>query len=488
MSSRLRLLLALGAAAAVVLPVGWFWQQSLLPSAYSVMDMGYPDGGSGPALAPHADHHAGQRGGATGATSVTELTEQTAGPPDVRMTLVARAQPITVAGHRFDGYTLNGSTPGPSIEATQGDLVAVTLRNANIADGTTLHWHGLDVPNAVDGVAGVTQDAVMPGESHTYRFVADQVGTYWFHSHQVSHEQVLGGLLGSIVITPKAGIAQDLDVTALAHTYRGNRTLNGRSADQRVAAKPGQRVRVRVINTDNGTLAAWTSTPFRVLAVDGHDLDRPSVVTDRRLAIPAGGRADLEVIVGRTAPARVQIGATTALIIGAGQHTAKPTRPHRTVDLLSYGRPSAEPVAKPTRTFDYVIGRRPGFLDGKPGFWWTVNGHLFPDVPMFTVRDGEDVRFRIRNDSGEGHPMHLHGHHARLLAIDGRTAQGSAIWLDSIDVEPDQSVDIQFRADNPGIWMDHCHNLPHATEGLVAHLMYQGVTTPYRMGDRNRPE
>ena len=67
----------------------------------------------------------------------------------------------------------------------------------------TLHWHGVDVPNAEDGVAGVTQDAVPVGESFTYRFVADQVGTYWYHSHQVSHEQVQGGLFGALVVTPK---------------------------------------------------------------------------------------------------------------------------------------------------------------------------------------------------------------------------------------------------------------------------------------------
>jgi FtsP/CotA-like multicopper oxidase with cupredoxin domain len=147
-------------------------------------------------------------------------------------------------------------------------------------------------------------------------------------------------------------------------------------------------------------------------------------------------------------------------------------------------------VAEPTRTFDYVIGRRPGFLDGKPGLWWTINGHLFPDIPMYVVREGEVVRFRIRNDSGEVHPMHLHGHHAQLLSIDGKPSRGSPIWMDSIDVQSDQEVEIQFRADNPGIWMDHCHNLPHAAEGLVAHLMYEGVTTRYRIGGRaaNQPE
>lgn len=484
MSSRTRTALALVAAAVLVLPIGWLWQQSLTPSAYSVMDMGYVELGSGAPL-PDRPHHGP---GGHGTVSVADLTEHRRGKPGVQVTLTARSESITVGGHRMAGYTLNGSTPGPSIVATEGDLVEVTLRNANISDGTTLHWHGLDVPNAVDGVAGVTQDAVQPGQQHTYRFVADQVGTYWFHSHQLSHDQVIGGLFGSIVVMPKAGIAQDHDVTAVAHTYRGNRTLNGRTTDQPVAAQPGDTVRVRIINTDNGTLSAWASVPYRVVAVDGYDLNRPTPVSDQRLSIPAGGRADVEVTVPRGPAARVQIGASTALVIGAGPAPARPAQPTHALDLLTYGKSDGKPVARADRTFEYVIGRRAGFLDGSPGIWWTVNGHMYPNIPMYMVREGEDVRFRIVNDSADSHPMHLHGHHARLLDVDGRAARGSAIWLDSVDVKPGQRVDLQFRADNPGVWMDHCHNLSHASEGLVAHLMYEGVTTPYRVGDRNQPE
>jgi hypothetical protein len=66
--------------------------------------------------------------------------------------------------------------------------------------------------------------------------------------------------------------------------------------------------------------------------------------------------------------------------------------------------------------------------------WWTINGHLFPDVPMFVVREGDVVRMRISNHSGEAHPMHLHGHHAVVLARDGRSATGSPWWTDSLTV------------------------------------------------------
>ena len=171
-------------------------------------------------------------------------------------------------------------------------------------------------------------------------------------------------------------------------------------------------------------------------------------------------------------------------------------RPRRSpdgdLDLLGYGSPSP-PAFDPDdadRVFEYSIGRRPGFLGGRPGLWWTINGHLFPDVPMYVVAEGDVVKMEISNHSGQVHPMHLHGHHALVLSRDGQAATGSPLWVDSLNVADDESFEIAFVADNPGIWMDHCHNLEHAAEGLVAHLAYEGVSTPFMVGGQalNRPE
>ena len=137
-----------------------------------------------------------------------------------------------------------------------------------------------------------------------------------------------------------------------------------------------------------------------------------------------------------------------------------------------------------------MIDRRPGFLDGRPGLWWTINGGIFPDVPMYMVEEGDVVVFEIANNSGDTHPMHLHGHHAVVLSRDGEAATGSPWWVDSLEVGVGETYEIAFLADNPGLWMDHCHNLPHATEGLVSHLMYAGVTSSFRVGTErdNQPE
>ena len=162
------------------------------------------------------------------------------------------------------------------------------------------------------------------------------------------------------------------------------------------------------------------------------------------------------------------------------------------LDLLSYGTPAELPfeVDDPDRRFEFRIDRWPGFLAGRPGLWWTINGHQYPDVPMFTVAEGDVVVMTIENSSGQGHPMHLHGHHAVVLSRNGQPSTGSPWWVDSLNVADGETYEIAFLADNPGIWMDHCHNLPHAAEGLVAHLMYQGVSTPYQVGGEpgNEPE
>jgi FtsP/CotA-like multicopper oxidase with cupredoxin domain len=252
-------------------------------------------------------------------------------------------------------------------------------------------------------------------------------------------------------------------------------------------------VRVRVVNTDNGPMPVWVSgAEYRLVAIDGTDLHEPGAVADTAVLLTAGGRADLEITVP-PAGARVEMGGSAATLVGPEGEVVAPTRrPPGDVDLLSYGTPAPigfDPAAA-TRSFEYAIGRRPGFVDGVPGLWWTVNGHLYPDVPMFMVSEGDIVRMHITNSSGEVHPMHLHGHHAVVLARNGVAATGSPWWVDSLNVNDGESYDIAFRADNPGIWMDHCHQLVHAAEGLVAHLMYEGVTTPYRVGGpgANAPE
>jgi FtsP/CotA-like multicopper oxidase with cupredoxin domain len=478
---RTRTLVAVVAAVVVLGVPGWLWWTSLLPSRYSVMDMGYVDTGGGPAPAgvvamagmPGAPHGRG----------IATLTDPATGAADVRVTLVARKQKARLAsGQEIDGYTLNGTTPGPQITAVEGQLIEVRLVNESVPDGVALHWHGVDVPGAEDGTAGVTQDAVAPGGAFVYRFRADHAGTFWYHSHQLTHEQVERGLFGALVITPRTPIG--VDAVALVHLYEGRRTVNGLAGDVPVTAAPGTPVRVRVVNTDSGPMRVWPiGADFRLVAVDGREVHGATPLRGTSVEVTAGGRADVEVLAPpQGAGVRVEIGGNAAVVLGTPP--APSPAPATAVDLLTYGTPASfgfDP-ATASRKFAYAIGRSFGFLDGLPGLWWTVNGHQYPDVPMFVVREGDVVTMHLSNTSGELHPMHLHGHHAVVLARDGVAATGSPWWFDSLTVGNGQSFDIAFVADNPGIWMDHCHQLQHAADGLVAHLMYEGIDTPYLVG------
>ncbi len=477
-----RAAIAVVASVSVVGPIGFFWSDSLLPDTYDMADMGYPDYGGGPAGGPNlygdqppAEHY--QYGDEPPAEhnhyagiSVADL-KGPSGPPDVAVTLTTRQS--------GDRYTVNGTSPGPEIRAVQGQLVQVTLVNESVRAGVTLHWHGVDVPNAEDGVAGITQDAVRPGRSHVYRFVARDAGTYWYHSHQVSNVQVRNGLFGALVILPRPDAHHGAVVAV--HTYRGKRTINGVPGVSALADRV-----VRVINTDSVPIRIWASgTSFQVIAIDGRDVHEPSVVENRAVLVTAGGRVDLRL----SRPARVDVGGGAAVAAPGSRAVAQP---RDTLDFLSYGTPAPlgfDP-GRAQRNFRYDIGRRFGFLNGKPGNWWTVNGHLFPDVPMFMVNTGDVVRMTISNHTGEVHPMHLHGHHVVVLSRNGVGNTGSPWWTDSLDVPQDTTFEVAFVADNPGIWADHCHNLKHVPEGLVVHLMYTGVRSSFLVGGpaRNVPE
>jgi FtsP/CotA-like multicopper oxidase with cupredoxin domain len=481
---------------ALVAFVGKAWYDSRIPGTYGVMDYGWVDDGGGSPVDPHAAH--------AGGVPVTSL-HGPSGMPDERFELKARTATIRLAsGRTVNGLTFTGSTPGtpathtgaggPELRVQQGDLVEVVLRNEDVDDGVTIHWHGVDVPNAEDGVAGVTQDAVPPGRSHTYRFRAEQVGTFWYHSHQVSSVEVQQGLYGALVIEPRVKPV-GVDLVGVAHTFEGIPTLNGADSQDWHEAPVGKPVRIRLVNTDS-VLRRFTvtGTSFRVLAIDGTDLHRPGSLRNVALPLAAGGRIDI----GYAQPGRaVRVGidgARAALALSPRRRPVpRETPPTSDFDPLTYGEPASTPVTASSpfdRSFTLEITQKLGFFDGRPGRQWAINGGIYPDVPVFAVEEGDLVKVTISNDTKAVHPMHLHGHHALVLSANGQPSTGSPWWVDTLNVDPGDDYVVAFRADNPGVWMDHCHNLGHAAAGLTMHLAYAGVTTPFLVGavHHNQPE
>ncbi|WP_246066888.1 multicopper oxidase family protein [Paenibacillus koleovorans] len=476
-------------------------QNSLLPGTVDMM-AGKMDYGGGPVVASH--NHGGHTmtaSAGTAGTPVTQLTGPQTGTPDRRVTLMAEKGTIRMdSGKSVDVWTYNGEIPGPELRFREGELVEVTLLNKDIEGGVTIHWHGLDVPNAEDGVAGATQDAVMPGGQHVYRFVADQVGTFWYHSHQNSQEAVQRGLFGPLIIEPRSTQPSSAeDITVMTHVWSGAGFAIGTSDGVRQKQiEPGTKVRLRLINTDDWVIQKYTlvGTPFRVVAIDGESLNKPELLTNTRIELTTGGRMDLEFEMPNK-PIYLSVGNSKKLgiLMSPSGKADVPGLPAVSIafDPLNYGEPTATPFnadSKFDRTFEVVLDNKLGFFNGRFNQLYTMNGEVFPNAPMFMVREGELIKVKFVNRGGVDHPMHLHGHHVLVLSRNGVPSTGSPWWSDTLDVRPGDTYEVAFRADNPGIWMDHCHNLQHAKAGMTMHLSYEGVTTPFAIGEdtHNHPE
>jgi FtsP/CotA-like multicopper oxidase with cupredoxin domain len=468
--------LAMLAGLALLGFLAWSWWQSRLPGRYDVMSYGAVDDGGAP---PVAHHH----------FSVAGLTGPK-GRPDEKVTLTAEKAPVELAsGQKVNAWTFNGSAPGPELRIRQGDLVQVTLVNKDIGDGVTIHWHGLDVPNAEDGVAGVTQNAVEPGGRYVYRFRPEQVGTFWYHTHQDASQGVKQGLFGALVIDPRKR-SRGVDLALPVHTFSGHTAIGTHDDIWRRAVPPGTPVRLRLINTDSATARFRVTGMPSVVAIDGAAIAPTPVLPDEVIEIGGGGRYDLAFRMPNGVASVSVVSSKAALALSPdGTGTPPETASGPVFDPGARGKVgSALQGAHFDRTFQLTISKKVGFLNGRPGRHWALNGELYPRVPMFEVAKGDLVRINLNNDSSSVHPMHLHGHHVTVLTRNGKPV--SPWSTDTLLMLPHERYSVAFHANNPGLWMLHCHNLKHAADGLTMHLMYAGVTTPFRAGKsaHNDPE
>jgi len=440
--------------------------------------------------------------------SLVNLVAPAGAQPLKEFTLTAA--PITVGGH--EAWAYNGTVPGPELRVTEGDRVKVILIN-HLPDATSIHWHGINVPGAMDGVAGITQDAVRPGGFYVYEFIAGEPGTYWYHSHQDAMNQIPHGLVGSIVVEPKdPSKVRVRDYSVLVHTQPGADALevNGTSS-LHLNAAPGDTVRLRITNgAEPGLdLAPLTpvlvGAPYEVVALDGHDLTGPQELGPQRIPLGMGQRADLVFTMPDTGAVRLvglkQVGfpwsspSSPVVTIGDGPAAAAvnvSSLPR--FDLTRYGTPAADPVADASHydvTREIILGGGFGFRNGSADFTDTFSGRASPYIPPINVREGQLVHLRIVNPGDHSsHPIHIHGHILTLLAKNGHPLSGSPVHTDTVLVGPHETWDVAFKADNPGIWMLHCHILEHAAAGMSMTINYEGVYTPFTMGTRsgNIPE
>ena len=447
-------------------------------------------------------------------------------------TLTAEATTLELKpGLRVHAWTFNGTSPGPQLEARVGDLVRVRLRN-RLAGGTTIHWHGIDIPNGQDGVAGITQDAVPPGWTATYSFRVMQAGTYWYHSHQDSAVQEDRGLYGTLVVQPRVPVPVSRDRTLvydewplgleaarpppqsdIAMRSYVTTTVNGHTggAVAPIVTTAGETVRLRLVNAGYQVHYVESPIPVTIAALDGHELTGGPQITD---AIPLGPAERVDLLF--TAPAQPfslrLVGAfppdenATQPIGPAGASGAEIPEPalHHLLDLLAIPSVAADDPwpdsAQATRSFDMTLsempigagagamGSMPG-MAGMDGVSYRIDGQTFPATPVLRVARGDLVEITFHNQGTAQHWMHLHGHYFRVLRRDDAPLPGRLV-KDTVSVLPGHAVTIGFRADNPGWWMIHCHQLLHSAGGMMALVAYDGSPRLAQLGGpfQNSPD
>ncbi|WP_282168556.1 multicopper oxidase family protein [Ruegeria atlantica] len=411
-----------------------------------------------------------------------------------------------------DGYpatpvwTYGGRVPGVDIRLPQGGRVSRKLIN-NLSQPTAVHWHGIRIDNAMDGVPGLTQDAVEMGQSFDYDFVAPDAGTYWYHSHNRSTEQVARGLYGPLIVEESNPPDVDQDLTLMLDDWRldpesahivddfdnghdlshagrlGNLVSVNGSFDPAYPVGSGERLRLRLINASNARifdlaldgLAGW------IVALDGMPLAVPLPVEDSFPLAPAQ-RADLVVDVTSASGdvaglASIERDGGYGLVrfqvseASTSQRQGIEPLPANNMPEFQYDQAPLHRMSLQGGAMRWLEGAKLGDqeLTGRElaqlGRFWALNGYAErPKDPFLDARLGQVHRIEFVNETVFPHAMHLHGHHFRLVLPDGSLGP----WRDTVLVDRGQTRQIALVADNPGDWLLHCHMLGHAASGMMS--------------------
>jgi len=367
--------------------------------------------------------------------------------PDGFHVLRARPAPARGEGQPASlGY--DGTVPGPTLRVRRGGELRVRLVN-ELAEPTTIHWHGLRLPNAMDGVPRLTQPVVAPGASLECRFRPPDAGTFWYHAFAPG--QIDKGLHGALIVEEPEPVDVDRDIVlvlGMPADAAGALALVNGSLQPDIPVKTGERLRLRLINATaaRGFALKLADHAARVMAIDGQPAE-PFVARDSRVALGPGNRVDLFVDAARNA------GTAAAILTGARDESALARLVYESggaVRAAARPEPRALPPNPLPARIDLTNSLRVDMTlaGGKP---------LDPAAPpLFTVKRGRAVTLAIRNASAQPQAVHVHGHSFRLL--DRLDDGWKPYWLDTL-VVGDQTERIAFVGDNPGKWLIDCRPL-----------------------------
>ena len=429
-----------------------------------------------------------------GALTTPGIVDQNPDPDVLEVSLTATiGQAEFLPGHSTEVWTYNGTVPGPTLDTEVGTRVVVHFTN-DLPEPTTIHWHGVRVPNAMDGTVRA-MEPVAPGATFTYEFVVEDPGTFWYHPHVRTDDQVARGLYGAVVVRDPSepnldAVADELvvlsdvslvpDTGALDDTRdardemmgtEGNLLLvNGARSNLGFAVRAGERRRWRVVNAAASRyvrLALEGGSLVRV-ASDGALLPAPDASTE--VLLTPGERAELLVSVSAPGTMATLVALPYERAIGAGA-----TEKVALVRMAASDEPLAEPAPLPD-----ALGQVPDLAAGDmvrtltlsermegDRVTFLINGASFPDVPLLSAELGSTETWNIVNDSGMDHPFHVHGFRFQ--------ASGALAWKDTLNIPAEASVQISIdfdaRSGAAGGWMYHCHILGHEEGGMMGEVM-----------------
>lgn len=460
---------------------------------------------------------AGLVGACSSRGSAPTATSGPAGGP-VEVPFTAAESDVDLGGVAVRTWTYTGTVPAREIRLRKGQGLRVPVTN-RLPQETTVHWHGLAIPNGMDGVPVLTQQAIAPGSNFTYEFVVPDAGTYYLHSHVGT--QLDRGMYGPLIIEDPAdgkdyddelvvvlddwidGTGTNPDQVAANLKAKGMKPMaaggpmvgptmplgddggdvtypyfliNGRTTtDPQIADyRSGQRVRLRVINAgaDTAFRVAVPGTELNVTHTDGYPVRQQRAES---VILGMGERADAIVTLTSSMPLiaaaygkdgyaqlNLRVDAKPSNADTAGLVKAlRGQEPLNTSTLI----PSAD-VVLPQRDTDQIVDLR--LAGPMPGYTWPINGKLY-DPPNNGIGLTKDQRVRVRfvSDSMMFHPMHLHGHTFQVVGQQGPRAR-----KDTVLVPPKQTVEVDFDTDNPGRWIVHCHNDYHLDGGMATFFSY----------------
>lgn len=402
-----------------------------------------------------------------------------------------------VPGHVTPAWAYGGQAPGVEIRARQGEWLRVRFIN-RLPVPTTIHWHGIRLPLAMDGVPYVSQLPVLPGEYFDYQFQVPDAGSFWYHPHVASGEQLGRGLVGPLIVEERepTGFRHERTLslkswhvdaqgafTAFSvprEAARGGTpgrlsTVNGRHAPT-LELPAGQVVRLRLLNLDN-SLTYRLNLPggeARIYALDGNPVEPrplgqgywlgPGMRIELGLKVPAAG-SELPL---RNGPLRL---ATLRAVESAEATTdwppALPANPIAEPDLAA-----AETLSF---NFEWAGAVSLGLEQGAAHSFWQINGQAWDindktcaDRPIARLQRDKSYIFELRNLSQYQHPIHLHGMTFKVLASDRKPI--IPYFTDTYLLGKNERARVALVADNPGLWMFHCHVIDHMETGLMASI------------------